>query len=177
MVQRWFPSAFNSSYLRGSDHSHDRRGFGGGLRNGDSTNPSANSNSNSNSSSSNPTNKFYFDALGRGPGREAATHKTTVRSEPRVRGRGGDDSLEEIEFGAIRDKNGETRRMGLEESQRGIQVVTVVEQEVEKGFGVAGSGGGGGYASGGGGGGGGDAKSEAGSERELVSRGGLGRFG
>lgn len=149
MVTRYFPRAFNSSYLRGSDHSHERRAGNG----------EGHTAASSSGSSNQPTDKFSFDALGRGPGREAATQKTTVRSEPRERreqrlwGRNGDDSLEDIEFGAIRDKSRNGFEQRAEEPQ-GIQVVTVVEQEVEKGY----------------------AKSEAGSERELVGGAGRGRY-
>lgn len=150
MVSRYFPRVFNTRYLRGSDHSHNRARMHGGGRDGRNE-------ASSSGSSNQPADKFSFDALGRGPGRELAQQKTTVRSEPRVRGRNGDDSLEDIEFGAIRDKNGERGVRPLEEP-RGIHVVTVVEQEVEKGV-----------VAGGPGGGGGDARSEAGSERELVN--------
>jgi len=70
-----------------------------------------------------------------------------------------DDSLEDIELSAFRNDTGNA---GEQEEQLGIQVVTVVAQEVEKDYG-------GGRYGGSGGGGGGYARSEASSERELVS--------
>lgn len=157
MVSRWFPRAFSSGYLHGSDNSHERREN----RRGEGE---------SSGSSNKPTDKFSFDALGRAPGVEHATQKTTVRSEPCERrgrndpgcwGRGGDDSLEDIEFGTLTDRsrNGNQRSARELEEQNGIQVVTVVEQEVEKGYGGSSRGGGG------------DARSDTGSERELVGRG------
>jgi hypothetical protein len=177
MVSRYFPRAFNSSYLRGSDHSQERaRMENGGVRKwrwtwGDRAQTDATSSSSpyygsSGSSGKQETDKFSFDALGRGPGRDASSHKTTVRCEPGVWGRGrvgdyGDDGGEELEMG-------ERGTEGREESH-GIQVVTVVEQEVEKGYAP--------YH----GGNGRDGKSEAGSERELVNvqtrRGGECRHG
>jgi len=171
MIGRWFPRAFGSSYgLQGSDHSHERRnganpGYGEGNKNtaGASSSGSSNPSGTDRYKTSSP---FSFDALCRGPGREPATQKTTVhseRSEQHERERGqrrlwhrhgnNDDSLEDIEFGALRDSN---RNVAELEEQHGIQVVTVVEQEVEKGYA----------------GGSGDAKSEEGSERELVGSGG-----
>jgi hypothetical protein len=177
MVARWFPRAFGSSYhLRGSEQSHERR-MGAELGDPESSNKTtagASSSGSSNPPASdkyNAPSSFYSEAFGRGPGREPATQKTTVRSGPREQndrrgwGRNGkaDDSVEEIEFGALRDTGGNRGEM---EEQHGIQVVTVVEQEVEKG-----------YAGGGGGRSGEDAKSEAGSERELIATGGKrGRF-
>jgi len=177
MVTRWFPRAFGSSYLRGSDHSHERRAHAG---DGEANKNNATTASSSGSSNPPATDKhkasFSFDALCRGPGREVATQKTTVRSEPLgrrepgerrlwARNGNGDDSLEEIEFGAIRDRSGNPgeREQERAEEQRGIQVVTVVEQEVEKGYG-------------GSAGGSGDARSETGSELELVSGPRRGRF-
>jgi hypothetical protein len=186
MVTRWFPRAFNSSYLRGSDHSHERNGReNGAAGNGyvDRKNDISGSSPyyGSSGSSNQPAIKeeeeeehpFDILARARGPGREPATQRTTVRSElreqreqrehrehrehRRVWGRNGngDDSSEDIEFGAVRDKNrGNGVERALEEA-RGIQVVTVVEQEVEKGYAGYGRGSG-------------DAKSDAGSERELV---------
>jgi hypothetical protein len=176
MVARWFPRAFGSSYhLRGSEQSHERR-ICGNLDDPESSNKitaGASSSGSSNPPASdkyNTPSSFYSDAFGRGPGRESATQKTTVRSGPREQNerrlwnRTGkaDDSVEEIEFGAIRDTGGNRGEM---EEQHGIQVVTVVEQEVENGY------------AGGGGRSGEDAKSEAGSERELIATGGKrGRF-
>lgn len=136
--------------MRDSDHSHEqreRRGHGGeGGHTGSS---------NSSSNPSKPSNKFALDTLGP----RGATHHTVIQSgrDKRARQAFGEDdnSLEEIEFGAVRDKQyGERSRAQFEDDdiqqQRGIQVVTVVEQEVERG------------------GGGADAKSDTGSERELV---------
>ena len=186
MVSRYFPRAFNSSYLRGSDHSNERghaEGEGDRARRwrwtwGEKQPTDATSSSSlyyggsSGSSGKQENDKFSFDALGRAPGRDANSHKTTVRCEPGAWGRGrggdhhGDDSCEEIELG---ERGGGVE--GREGSQHGIQVVTVVEQEVEKGYAPH-------YA--GGGGGGGDGKSETGSERELVNgqrRGGEYRHG
>ena len=178
MVARWFPRAFGSSYhLRGLDQSHERR-IRGTPEHPESSNNKTTAGASS-SGSSNPAASdrykgpppFYSEAFGRGPGREPATQRTTVRSgvreqnERRGWGRGGkaEDSVEEIEFGALRDAGGNA---GQQEGQHGIQVVRVVEQEVEKG-----------YAGGGGNGGGGDAKSEEGSERELITTSGKrGRF-
>lgn len=174
MVARWFPRAFGSSYhLRGSEQSHERR-LGAELGDPESSNKTtagASSSGSSNPPASdryNAPSSFYSEAFGRGPGREPATQKTTVRGAPRdqndrrlwSRNGKGDDGVEEIEFGAIRDTGG--NRIEMEE-QHGIQVVTVVEQEVEKGYAGGGSGGGRG---------GEDAKSEAGSERELIATGG-----
>lgn len=196
MVTRWCPRAFGSSYhLRGSDHSHERRG-GANLGEGEGGNDKTTTAGASSSGSSNPSgtdkfktsSSFSFDALCRGPGCENATQKTTVqserseRSERNERGERGerigwgergqrrlwhrngngnaDDSLEEIEFGTLRDTSSGSR--GDVEEQHGIQVVTVVEQEVEKVYGPFG---------------GGDAKSEEGSERELVTGSGTGRRG
>lgn len=157
LVSRWFPRAFHSSsYMRDSDHSHEQRergGQGGGE-----------GHTGSSGSSSNPSKaskKFALDTLGP----RGATHHTVIQSgrDKRARQAFGEDdnSLEEIEFGAVRDKQyGERSRAQIYDEhvqqQRGIQVVTVVEQEVEKGYPY------------GGGGGGADAKSDAGSERELV---------
>jgi hypothetical protein len=176
MVTRWFPRAFNSSYLRGSDHSHERNGRADGAGNGYVGKKSDSSGSSpyygSSGSSNQPAIKeeeHPFDILAhaRGPGREPATQKTTVRSEPleqreqrehrRVWGRNGygDDSSEDIEFGAVRDKSSRSGSDRALEEARGIQVVTVVEQEVEKGYAGYGRGSG-------------EAKSDAGSERELV---------
>jgi hypothetical protein len=164
MVTRWFPRAFGSSYLRGSDHSHERRGC---VILGDlgSNNKNNNATASSNDSTNPPKHKssFTFDALCGGPGRENAIQKTTVRSEPRERteqrkrneyyhraqrrlwplttitgNTNNDDSPEGIEFGAIRDReDGGNGQREAEEQQRGIQVVTVVEQEVERGRGYA----------------------------------------
>jgi len=176
MVSRYFPRAFNSSYLRGSDHSHEwghAEGEGARARRwrwtwGDRGQTDAASSyspyySSSGSSGKQGTDKFSFDALGRGPGRDANSHKTTVRCEPRIWGRGrtGDrgNSCEEIEFGERRGTEGR-------EESHGIQVVTVVEQEVEKGYAPHQKGA--------------DGKSDAGSERELVNaqrRGGEYRYG
>lgn len=147
LVTTWFPRAFHtSSYLRGSDHSNERHQ--GQRGQGNATSGSSGSTGQEGSLAK----KLSFDPLGRGP-----THQTVIKSG-RGRGRGGgdDDSLEEIEFGAIRDKNGE-RGAAPAEDQRGIQVVTVVEQEVEKGC-VA------------------DNKSDAGSEKELVNGPRRGRY-
>jgi hypothetical protein len=179
MVSRYFPRAFNSSYLRGSDHSHERghaegegerarrwRWTWGEKANTDTSASSSSPYYGSSGSSGKPeTDKFSFDALGRAPGRDANSHKTTVRCEPGVWGRGragdhGDDSCEEIELG-------ERGGAGGREESHGIQVVTVVEQEVEKGYVPHG-------------GNGVDGKSETGSERELVHgqrRGGEYRHG
>ena len=185
MVSRYFPRAFNSSYLRGSDHSNERghaEGEGDRARRwrwtwGEKQPTDATSSSSpyyggsSGSSGKQENDKFSFDALGRAPGRDANSHKTTVRCEPGAWGRGrggdyhGDDSCEEIEMGK---RGGGVE--GREGSQHGIQVVTVVEQEVEKGYAPHHAGGGGG----------GDGKSETGSERELVNgqrRGGEYRHG
>lgn len=180
MVSRYFPRAFNSSYLRGSDHSHERghaegegerarkwRWTWGEKQPTDATSSSSPYYGSSGSSGKQETDKFSFDALGRAPGRDANSHQTTVRCEPGTWGRGrhgdhGDDSCEDIELG----ERGGTE--GREESH-GIQVVTVVEQEVEKGYAPHH------------GGVGGDGKSEAGCERELVNvqtrRGGEYRHG
>ena len=178
MVTRWFPRAFGSSYhLRGSDQSHERR-FCAELADVESSNKTSTTTAGASSSgSSNPPasdrykspSSFYAEALGRGPGREPATQKTTVRSAPReqherrpwTRSGEPDGSVEEIEFGAVRDIAGNAAQR---EERHGIQVVTVVEQEVEKGYG-------------GGGGGGTDAKSEAGSEKELISATASGKRG
>jgi hypothetical protein len=181
MVTRWFPRTFNSSYLRGSDHSHEQNGRANGAENGyvGKKNDSSGSSPYYGSiGSSNPAaikeEERPFDILtrARGPGHEPATQKIMMRSEPReqreqrehrrVWGRNGngDDSLEDIEFGAVRDKGDRGGSERALEEARGIRVVTVVEQEVEKGY--AGYG----RASG-------DAKSDAGSERESV--GGLRR--
>ena len=76
-----------------------------------------------------------------------------------------DGSIEEIEFGAIGNNGRNVVEAG---EQHRIQVVTAVEQEVEKGYGGEGYGGRGG---------GGDAKSETGSERGLIANSGKwGRF-
>jgi hypothetical protein len=177
MVSRYFPRAFNSSYLRSSDHSHERghaEGEGARARRwrwtwGDGGQTDAASSSSpyysfSGSSGKQGTDKFSFDALGRGPGRDANSHKTTVRCEPGIGGRGrtddhGDDSCEEIEFGERRGTEGR-------EGSHGIQVVTVIEQEVEKGYAPHQKGA--------------DGKGDAGSERELANaqrRGGEHRYG
>lgn len=173
MVARWFPRAFGSSYhLRGSDQSHERRVCENleDPESSDKTTAGASSSGSSNPPASdkynNTSSSFFSEAFGCGPGRESATQKTTVRSAPRERNdrrlwsRNGkaENSVDEIEFGALRDIGGNWGEM---EEQHGIQVVTVVEQEVEKG-----------YAGGGGGRSGEDAKSEAGSERELIATGG-----
>jgi hypothetical protein len=182
MVTRYFPRAFGSSYnLRSTERSLERRGgtthprdiehsinktTAAGVSSSDSSTPDKPKHSSS---------PFSFDALRHGPGRQPATLKTTVRSAPhehdrrrwpRSSGAYADGSIEEIEFGAIRDGNG-TSKAGHQGEQHGIQVVTAVEQEVEKGYGLAS-----------GGGGGGDAKSESGSERGLIDGGGKkwGRF-
>lgn len=171
MVARWFPRAFGSSYhLRGSEQSQERRICAelGDPESSNKTTAGASSSESSNPPASDrfkTPSSFYSEAFGRGPGGEPATQKTTVRSVPReqnerrIWNRTGkaDGSVEEIEFGAIRDTGGNRGDM---EEQHGIQVVTVVEQEVEKGY--AGGGDGGGR-------GGEDAKSEAGSERELIA--------
>ena len=209
MVSRYFPRAFNSSYLRGSDHSHERGraesgggsggdggrlrksrwGWGwGGRRHGGQGQADASSSASpyygsSGSSGKQGTDKFSFDALGRGPGRDtnSHSHKTTVRCEPGVWGRGhsggghseyhhGDDSVEEIEIGERGRAEGrdESQQQQQQQQQHGIQVVTVVEQEVEKGYVPHCHGGG-------------NAKSEDGRERELVHgqarRGGEYRYG
>jgi hypothetical protein len=181
MVTRWFPRAFGNSYLRGSDHSHERRGCAnlGGT--------DANKNVASSNGSTLPTkhkSSFSFNALCRGPGHENATQKTTVRSEHYERNERNyrseqrrrrlwpltittnNDSTEDIEFGAL-GHAGHSEQQRAEE-QRGIQVVTVVEQEVERG--------GTGYRGDGARGHGHDAKSEAGSERELVGGARRGMF-
>jgi hypothetical protein len=181
MVSRYFPRAFNSSYLRGSDHSHERghtdgegerarrwRWTWGDKGHADASAPSSSPYYSSSGSSGKQETDISFDALGRGPGRNDNSHKTTVRCEPGVWGRGrggdhGDDSGEELEMGERVPEGGRGE-------SHGIQVVTVVEQEVEKG-----------YVPHHGGGAGGDGKSEAGSERELVNvqtrRGGEYRHG
>jgi hypothetical protein len=181
MVSRYFPRAFNSSYLRGSDHSHERghtdgegerarrwRWTWGDKGHADASAPSSSPYYGSSGSSGKQETDISFDALGRGPGRNDNSHKTTVRCEPGVWGRGrggdhGDDSGEELEMGERVPEGGRGE-------SHGIQVVTVVEQEVEKG-----------YVPHHGGGAGGDGKSEAGSERELVNvstrRGGEYRHG
>jgi hypothetical protein len=168
MVSRYFPRAFDNSYLRGSDHSHERghtdgegerarrwRWTWGDKGQADSSAPSSSPYYGSSGSSGKQETDISFDALGRGPGRDTNSHKTTVRCEPGYwgRGRGGDhddDSAEELEMG-------ERGPEGGREESHGIQVVTVVEQEVEKGY-VPHHGGAGG-----------DGKSEAGSENELVN--------
>ena len=185
MVTRWFPRAFGNSYLRGSDHSHERRGCAnlGGA--------DANKNTASSNGSTLPTkhkSSFSFDAFCRGPGRENATQKTTVRSGPKHYERNernyrseqpqrrlwplttltttNNDSTEDIELDAL-GHGGQSEQQRAEE-QRGIQVVTVVEQEVERGRGYGGTDSGNG---------GHDAKSEAGSESELVGGTRRGKFG
>lgn len=170
MVTRWFPRAFGSSYhLRGSDQSHERR-FCVELGDVESSNKTTTTAGGASSSGSpNPPasdryktpSSFYAEALGGGPGREPATQKTTIRSAPREQHeRRLCGSVEGIEFGGLRDIGGNA---GQREERHGIQVMTVVEQEVEKGYG--------------GGGGGADAKSEAGSERELITATASGKRG
>ena len=185
MVTRYFPRAFGSSYnLRSSEHRNSRWGA---TRMGDvetsaktaaATAAGVSSSSSGGSPNQIPTHTdnhkakhaspFSFDALRHGPGRQPATLKTTVRSTPyehdrrrwpRSNGGFADGSIEEIEFGTLGNHGGNAGQPG---EQHGIQVVTVVEQEVEKGYGPFG---------------GGDAKSEEGSERELVDGSGAGRRG
>lgn len=134
LVTRWFPRALQSGYLRGSE----RRGNG---QEGAGTGSSG-----VESEGGRGADKLSLDLLGRG------TPPRTVIQSGRARGRGEADSLEEIEFGAVRDGNGSVNgesRASPADELRGIQVITVVEQEVEKG--VVG-----------------DARSDAGSELELV---------
>jgi hypothetical protein len=169
MVTRYFPRAFGSSYnlrssehrgtanLRDIEHSSNKTAATAGVSSRDSSTPDKPKHA----------SPFSFDALRHGPGRQPATLKTTVRSAPHEydrrrwpRSNGGyaDGSIEEIEFGALGYHGGNATERG--EQQHGIQVVTAVEQEVEKGYGR-----------------GGDAKSETGSERGLIDGGGKwGRF-
>ena len=177
LVSRSFPRALGSSYHRDSSRGHQRRGRAN-LADPESDNNKDNIGvSCGGSSHRSPTDKiphsssFAFDALGRGPGREPATQMTTICNDPRERSKQNergqrrlwnrdaddDDSLEDIELSAFRNDTGNA---GEQEEQLGIQVVTVVAQEVEKDYGGGryGSSGGGGYA-----------RSEASSERELVS--------
>lgn len=164
---------------RGAGHGRSRRWRWGGRGRSQAVFSAASSSSpyygdgSSGSSNKQGTDKtFSLDALGRGPGRaDASSHQTTIRCEPgvwsgrrRERGNddfgGGDESCchEGIELGERRVVGVERGRD--EAAQVGIQVVTVVEQEVEKG-GVPVSHGRSGACR--------DARSEEGSdERELV---------
>lgn len=128
LVTRLFPRVFHSSYLQHSG-SEARRPSG----------PFFNATS-SNNTQRHKANKLSFDALGRGlTGRDIPLTKTTISHNEYPHdqsGRSGEsDSLEELEFGVLRGKRPEGR-----EGEDGIQVVTVVEQEVEKGRSLRGRG-------------------------------------
>jgi len=113
LVSRLFPRVFHSSYLQDSG-GEGRRPSG----------PFYNATS-SHNSQKHKTNKLSFDALGRGlTGRDVPQQKTTITHSGRS---GESDSLDEFEFGVLGAKS----EVGGHED--GIQVVTVVEQEVEKG--------------------------------------------
>lgn len=104
LTSRIFPRIFATGYYNASGPRENTHTYGSGAG----------------SRKTHRKNKISFDALGKGlSGRDQPTQSTFVRS-----GRSKEDgSCEEIEF-ATRGKT--------PEMEDGIQVVTVVEQEVEK---------------------------------------------